>query len=405
MAIRSMAFMKLGVARHPFRKDTAGISRKPKDGKSRFIAKEYFDLVMRLRIIALFFAKYCGLFYMSRLFTKHALRILCYHGISIKDEHLFRSRLFLSPDTFRNRLLLIKKHGYNVMGLSEAVEALTNRVLPANAIVITFDDGWYGIHKHALPILKELGFKATIYITSYYAEKETQVFNVAVQFLFWKSNLQHMEMKEICRALCGSFDLGLASDRQLAVDAVIDYGTNKCNAGERQRLLHRLGEILGVNNKDLEQAGCFKIMSLSQIREASAAGIDIQLHTHRHSLAGLSISAVKREIYDNRRALEAITATPPSHFCYPSGFYSELIWPALRELGIETAATCLSGFNYPETPLMELRRFLDAESILPIEFEAELSGFLEICRRMRFNLSILASSIGRKASLTLNAPS
>jgi hypothetical protein len=43
----------------------------------------------------------------------------------------------------------------------------------------------------------------------------------------------------------------------------------------------------------------------------------------------------------------------------------------------------MSGFNYPETERMELRRFLDGENISQVEFEAELSGILEWGRKAR----------------------
>ena len=187
----------------------------------------------------------------------------------------------------------------------------------------------------------------------------------------------------ICSGLSGGFELADASQRQQAVEAIVEFGTNLCNAYERQKLLHSLGQKLGIDSEALERAGCLKLMNPQQIREASATGIDIQLHTHRHTLSDLSASAVRQEIQDNRRALETITGDVLSHFCYPSGHYNLLIWPVLRELGIETAATCLTGFNYPSTPKMELRRILDAEFTPLIEFEAELCGFLEILRRAR----------------------
>lgn len=42
------------------------------------------------KLSALRTMKALGLFALSRRLTKHKLRILCYHGISVADEHLFR---------------------------------------------------------------------------------------------------------------------------------------------------------------------------------------------------------------------------------------------------------------------------------------------------------------------------
>ena len=92
---------------------------------------------------------------------------------------------------------------------------------------------------------------------------------------------------------------------------------------------------------------------------------------------------VETEIIDNRAVLERIVSGPLQHFCYPSGEFHPSQFPWLRALGIESATTCLSGFNYPGTERFALRRFLDGENIDQVEFEAELSGFLELMRKFR----------------------
>jgi len=51
-------------------------------------------------------------------------------------------------------------------------------------------------------------------------------------------------------------------------------------------------------------------------------------------------------------------------------------------LGIKSAVTCTSGVNDENTHPYKLKRFLDGENISQIEFEAEMCGFLEICRRL-----------------------
>jgi hypothetical protein len=38
--------------------------------------------------------------------------------------------------------------------------------------------------------------------------------------------------------------------------------------------------------------------------------------------------------------------------------------------------------NSADTHPLELRRFLDSEAISPIRFEAEVSGFLDLLRRL-----------------------
>ena len=49
-------------------------------------------------------AKGCKLFTLSCQLTRHYLRILCFHGFSFADEHLFRPKLFQTPELFEQRM-------------------------------------------------------------------------------------------------------------------------------------------------------------------------------------------------------------------------------------------------------------------------------------------------------------
>jgi len=160
----------------------------------------------------------------------------------------------------------------------------------------------------------------------------------------------------------------------------------------------KLGNRLGVPYDEIVGGRVFSIMTADEIREAVRAGIDIQLHAHRHRLPD-DPEAARREIRENRAVLEPLVAQPPPagnvaqappagsvallrHFCYPSGVWNAGHFAALRDVGILSATTCEAGLNYAHTPPLALRRFLDGEQVSDIEFEAELSGFSELLRRV-----------------------
>jgi peptidoglycan/xylan/chitin deacetylase (PgdA/CDA1 family) len=50
------------------------------------------------------------------------------------------------------------------------VGALTGGFLPANPVIITFDDGWDDIYNVAYPILREHGMRATFFISTNWIE-------------------------------------------------------------------------------------------------------------------------------------------------------------------------------------------------------------------------------------------
>jgi hypothetical protein len=55
----------------------------------------------------------------------------------------------------------------------------------------------------------------------------------------------------------------------------------------------------------------------------------------------------------------------------------------LRNLGVVSATTTVRGFCRRGVSWLELPRIVDSEAISAVSFEAELCGFLEICRRTR----------------------
>ncbi len=95
-------------------------------------------------------------------YRKKGLTILTYHSISNEiypDETV-------TPEEFEKQLQYIKEN-YKVISLEEAVGYLqTDIEKAAGSIVITFDDGYSDNYCYAFPLLKKLGFPATIFLIS-----------------------------------------------------------------------------------------------------------------------------------------------------------------------------------------------------------------------------------------------
>lgn len=335
---------------------------------------------MSFRQALLIIAKALGGFAVARILTAQGLRILCYHGISLHDEHCFQPKLFMCEDTFHKRMAHLKQHGYPVLSLTEALTLMYREMLPPSALVITFDDGWLGIGTKALPVLWKYGFPSTLYVTTRDVVDEAPVFDVALRYLIWKARGRTLDMYLLGLG-SETIVLSTSKEREYAA-ACIDKADKKSDCHDRRLMLLKLAKALGV---DWDPAGgnLFRLMTLGQLARLPAQNMDLQLHTHHHYLPIADPKGVESEITDNRAALERIVSEPLLHFCYPSGEFHPAQFPWLRALKIESATTCLSGFNYPSTHRLELRRFLDGENIAQVEFEAEVSGFLELMRKFR----------------------
>ena len=123
-----------------------------------------------LRRAALTVLKGCGAFHLVRgtEWRRQRLLILCYHGISLEDEHRWRPGLYLQPSQLERRLQILSAGKYSVLPLGEALQRLYRRDLPPRSVAITFDDGTHDFYSRAHPLLRKFGFPVTVYLTTYY---------------------------------------------------------------------------------------------------------------------------------------------------------------------------------------------------------------------------------------------
>ena len=86
--------------------------------------------------------------------------ILCYHNLGPESK----GRLLLAASKFEEQMRYLKANDYRVVSLGEFVEfTRLGRQLPQKAVVLTFDDGYKSFRQYAYPVLKELGFTATLF--------------------------------------------------------------------------------------------------------------------------------------------------------------------------------------------------------------------------------------------------
>ncbi len=300
------------------------------------------------------------------------LLILCYHGLSVKDEHEWRS-LFVPPAFFRRRLETLARGGYHVLPLGAAVRMLGEGALPPKSVAITFDDGYRDFHQHAFPLLREFGFPATVYQATYYCDYPYPVFNLVLSYLFWRGSGRGA-IDGAAWGIPGMVDLSGEASRERAVDALVELaGRQEFTPAQMDELAVRVAGELGVDYQEILRLRMFQLMTGSQISEIAAGGVDVQLHTHRHQVP-LDEELFVREIRDNREWLAAKTGTQPNHFCYPSGVYRGEFLPWLRAEGIVSATTCEMGLATRACEPLLLPRLLDSMSVTDVDFEGWLSG-------------------------------
>lgn len=295
----------------------------------------------------------------SQLRRRNTLLILCYHGISLADEHEWEGGLYITPALFRQRLTMLRDLKANVLPLAEGLERLTAGTLPPRSVVLTFDDGFYDFYHHAVPLLHEFGFPCTIYLTTYYSDYRLPIFNLMVSYLLWKS---------------GQAGKTTGEDRAREVARLMHQAQQeRLDTAGKDHLAGALAASFGIDYQPLLDSRMFQIMSPEEVALTAKSGIDVQLHTHRHRTPA-DRQLFIREIHDNTRRIQQLTGKTPAHFCYPSGVTSPQFLPWLIECGVKSATTCQHGLATKNSNPLMLPRFLDASGVDELDFESWLSG-------------------------------
>ena len=303
------------------------------------------------------------------------LLILCYHSISIDDEHEWSGTYSMSPALLESRLRMLRDGRYNVLPLSEAVRRLYDGTLPPRSVALTFDDGMYDFRARAWPLLQQFGFPATVYLTTYYSEYHKPIFGLLCSYVLWRARARAVDPEVM--ALVGAatpWNLSDAAGRARAHRDIFAYvDRERLTLPERSALAERLTELLGDDYAAIEAKRILTVMTADEAAEVARSGIGIELHTHRHRTP-LDHALFLREITDNRERIDRIREGSARHFCYPSGIYHSEFLPWLREAGVETATTCDPGLASAKSEPLLLPRLVDTSFLSPLDVEGWMTG-------------------------------
>ncbi len=342
-------------------------------------------MLRKIKLGALTVAQAIGMnsMLLASRWRQQRLAILCYHGLALTDEHLWRPPLYISEGMFRDRMRRLQRMGCNVLPLGEALSRLRGGTLPPKAVAITFDDGGYDFYAKAFPILREFGFPATVYLTTLYCVFNRPVFNVMVSYLLWKARGKMLEWPEIFGAPIELGEDGTGN----AENAIRNWARERDLSDEQKdELLRQLADKLGLDYTRICADRVLHLMTPEEARAVAKAGIDLQLHTHGHRTPRVR-EPFLREIEENRKIIEKLSSAEAVDFCYPCGVFLPEHLPFLREAGVRSATTCEPGLASQEDDSLLLPRILDVGGMTGLEFESCISGLAGFLpRRSRENL-------------------
>ncbi|OEF96707.1 polysaccharide deacetylase family protein [Desulfuribacillus alkaliarsenatis] len=116
--------------------------------------------------------------------------VLSYHHLLRAKENrkYSNNNIAISVEMFEEHMSLLNEHGFVTLTMDELALFLDGLIqIPEKSVVITFDDGYLSNFVYAYPILKDYGFRATIFtITGMLRDEPVEFDPDLLQFFSWQ---------------------------------------------------------------------------------------------------------------------------------------------------------------------------------------------------------------------------
>jgi peptidoglycan/xylan/chitin deacetylase (PgdA/CDA1 family) len=262
------------------------------------------------------------------------LCVVNYHRILDRPDPLLESE----PDiaAFRWQMALLADC-FNVMPLHDALDAMDAGRLPPRTVCITFDDGYRSVHDLALPVLKERGLPATVFVTSGHVGQGNMWNDRIIEAV---QSLPAGQL-DLTDTGLGSFPLRTMEDRKNTA-ARLTEASKYLPPAARGALVERLAAQAGVH---LAQE---LMLTPEMVVALDRQGVEIGAHTVTHPiLTSLDEAGARAEIRAGKEQLEALIGKPVRLFAYPNGKagkdYDASHVAMVREAGFDAAFTTAAG--------------------------------------------------------------
>lgn len=313
----------------------------------------------------------------QRIVTRGARRgaILIYHRVA--DPSSDPWRMSVSPANFSDHMAVLRQRGL-ARPLSDLATALHDQDSPADAVAVTFDDGYLDNLQNALPILEREQVPATVYIVGgavgqpdafwwdflarVFLETpklpETLTLTQEGDVTEWRlGRAAHASPSMLARLARWQADVEPAlHPRQKVFLSVWEHIAARSPAGRRQAIA-ALADWSGVSPIPPEESGGRPVVPAELRQLAASPCIEIGGHTMTHpDLGQISSAQAAKEIAGCREMLREATGQEIFSFAYPFGRFSPDTADLIRKAGFTNATCSKFGIATGRSPAFALPR-------------------------------------------------
>ena len=271
--------------------------------------------------------------------------LLCfnYHRIGDSSSSPFDRALWsATEDEFDRQIRFFKKH-FDLI-TTEDLDDFWNGSR-AQAIMLTFDDGYRDNFELAFPILASHGVPAVFFLTSGFLDDRP---------LSWWDELAWMVHSAQVPELAATtwFERQeLSADRESVIVGLLNV-LKHLPLNEMAPFLDTLGEVCGTGRAPSDVADQMW-MSWDHVRVMDQHGMDFGGHSVQHPvLANCDPETQRREINDSKARIEQQLGRDLTAFSYPVGqidSFTELTKILLQEAGYRYAFSFYGGLGSPSS--------------------------------------------------------
>lgn len=291
--------------------------------------------------------------------SRGKLSILIYHQVVAEFDPMRPNEP--TAEVFDWQMALLARY-FTPLSLTEAVQRLAAGTLPANAVCVTFDDGYLNNLTVAAPILARYNIPATVYVATAFRSGDN-MWNDRIQDLCADPNRFKLKTSDADIVL-GDWPGRIAAAQQLLKQLKYLPVTERLQAVDALYQLNQASEYAP------------RMMNDAQLQQLAALGVTIGAHTHNHPiLKSLDAKAQQAEIEQSKSLLEQILQKPVEHFAYPNGVegrdFDDIAVQWVAAAGFSSAVMTNWGYSTAATSPLRLKRFTPWDQH-PLKFHLRL---------------------------------
>lgn len=268
------------------------------------------------------------------------LRVLAYHRIDTQESRPadYSGLISATPEQFRVQMEFLAKN-YSVVSLEQTLASQVGQAtLPADAVLLTFDDATVDFAEQAWPILKSLNLPATLFVPTAYPDEPTRH--------FWWNRLY--------RAVCHSRDgtrMPTPNGQRTAVSSMrrrmklYRAWRSQLKSLPHAEFRQQLQEIVDAGGvPDPHDNG---VLSWASLRNLHSEGVTLAPHTHTHPMLNqLPRQQIREELVTSQQRLgQELGSSVPPALAFPAGGFNHEVTSEMSELGFRLGFTTQRGLN------------------------------------------------------------